>query len=366
MERIGNAIIEIENRKRNAEIKKQRVIEKQIKREREDREFQEKVINEMKAKKKKLKQREIVKKNREAELSFRETQKQEAFRMLDEAQNYLSLGKFDLAIEKYREVNGIFAQIQWLEEIPLINQTINQIDSKRKEEEYRKQREFEQIIKDEAEHQEFLNTIKIQRQREQLKIQKQKETLAQVSEISAKNLTIQNNAFKLIEDADEYLKQDKFEETIKSYQRALTDLKNIGWSGNYISLLEDSIQSVQFKKKEREQKKLQEKESLRKILEEERKFEQKLAQNFEKEKERMVAKKVELLKREEARQLAETQKEDAFRIMENAEEFLKQGNYEQAIDKYYQAELILIQINFPTDLIKDAISKIQEEKRKFR
>ena len=46
MERIGNAIIEIENKKRNAEIKKQREIEAQIKSEQEDREFQERVINE--------------------------------------------------------------------------------------------------------------------------------------------------------------------------------------------------------------------------------------------------------------------------------------------------------------------------------
>ncbi|MFX0074375.1 MAG: hypothetical protein ACFE96_02960 [Candidatus Hermodarchaeota archaeon] len=364
MERVGNAVIEIENKKRNAELKKQKEIENQIKSEREDREFQEKVLSEMKAKKEKLEQREVVKKKREEEISFRETQKQEAFRMLDEAQNYLSLGKFDFAIEKYREVNGIFAQIQWLEEIPLINQTINQIESKRKEEEYRKQQEFEQMIREEAEHQEFLNTIKIQREREQLKIQQQKESLAQMSEVSAKNLELQNKAFKMIENADDYLKQDKFDEALGAYQKALADLKNIGWTGNYITLLEESIQGVQSKKKEKEQKILLEKDNLRKILEEERKFEQEIAHSLEKEKQRMVEKKVELLQREEALQIAEARKEEAFRIMEKAEELLKQGNYEESIDKYYQAELILIQLNFPTDLIKDAISKIQEEKRK--
>ncbi len=364
MERIGNAIIEIENKKRNAEIKKQREIEKQIQRQREDREFQDKVINEMKTKKEQLLQREIVKKKREDEISFRETQKQEAFRMLDEAQNFLSLGKFDLAIEKYREVNVIFAQIQWLEEIPLINQTINQIDSKRKEEEFRKQREFEQIIREEAEHQEFLNNIKIQREREQQKMQMQKESLEQMKEISVKRTTLQNNAFKSIEDADEYLKKDKFEEAIVAYQKALGILIDIGWTGNYITLLEDSIQNIEFKKKEKEERTLKEKESLRKQLEEERKFEQELTQNLQKEKDRMIAKKVELLKREEALQVTKAQKEEAFRILESAEELLKQGLYEQAIDMYYRAELILIQINFPTDLVKNAISKIQEEKRK--
>ena len=364
MERIGNAIIEIENKKRNAEIKKHREIEKQINREREDREFQEKVISEMKIKKEKLKQREAVKKKHEDEISFRETQKQEAFRTLDEAQNYLSLGKFDLAIEKYREVNGIFAQIQWLEEIPLINQTINQIESKRKEEEFRKQREFEQVIKEEAENQEFLNNIKIQREREQLRILEIRESIEQKKEVSAQHLSLQNNAFKMIEEADAYLKQENFEEALGTYQNALDVLKNIGWTGNYITLLEDSIQSVQFKKKDKEQRVLLEKERLRRQFEEEKKFEQEIAQNLQKEKERMIAKKIELLEKEETLQLTENQKEEAFRIMENAEELLKQGSYEQAIDNYYQAELILIQINFPTDLVKDAISKIQEEKRK--
>ena len=364
MERIGNAIIEIENKKRNAEIKKQKEIEQQIQKEREDREFQEKVLEEMKIKKEKLQQREVVKKKHEDEISFRETQKEEAFRILDEAQNYLSLGKYQLAIEKYREVNGIFAQIQWLEEIPLINQTINQIESKRKDEELRKQREFEQIIKEEAEHQEFLNNIKIQREREQLKIQMQKESLEQLKEVSAKNLALQQNAFKMIEEADDYLKQDKFSEALEAYQSALSVLKDIGWTGNYIRILEDSINSVDEKKKEKERRILQEKEKLRKQLEDERKFEQELAQNLQKEKKRMAEKNVELLKKEEARQIAETQKAEAFRIMEQAEELLKQGNYDQAIDNYYQAELILIQLNFPTDVIKDTITKIQKEKKK--
>ena len=364
MERIGNAIIEIENKKRNAEIKKQREIENLIIKEREDREFQEKLISEMKIKKEKLKQREVGIKRREDEISFRETQKQEAFKILDEAQNYLSLGKFNYAIEKYREVNGIFAQIQWLEEIPLINQTINQIENLRKEEDLRKQREFQLIIKEEAEHIEFLNNIKVQRKREELKIQKIKESVQQKKELSAQNLILQNNAFKIIEDADEYLKQDNFDEALGAYQKALNVLKNIGWTGSYIALLEDSINGVQNKKKEKELRILREKENLRKQLEKERKFEQGLAKDLQKEKERMISKKVKLLKREEIRQMTETQKEESFRIMEDAEGLLKQGNYEQAIDKYYQAELILIQIHFPTDTIKNAISKIQEKKRK--
>ena len=364
MERIGNAVIEIENMKRSAEIKKQRDIESLIEKEREDREFQEKVIEEMKIKKEKLKQREVVKRKREDEISFRETRKQEAFRILDDAQNYLSLGKFDIAIEKYREVNGIFAQIQWLEEIPLINQTINEIENKKREEDSRKQKVFQQLIKEEAEYRQFLDNVKIQREREKLKTQKLKELLEKKKEISSQNMALQKEAFEIIEDVDDLLTQDNFDGALGAYQKALSILKNIGWTGSYITIIEDSIKEIQFKKKEKEQRRTQEKEILRKRLEEERQFEKKLAENIQKEKERMISKKVELLKREDLRLVIEKQKEEAFNIMDIAEELLKQGNYEEAINKYYQAELTLIQIQFPTDVIKETISKIQEEKRK--
>jgi len=342
MERIGNAIIEIENMKRSAEIKKQRDTESLIKKEREDREFQEKVIEEMKIKKEKLKQREVVRRKREDEISFRETRKQEAFRILDDAQNYLTLGKFDMAIEKYREVNGIFAQIQWLEEIPLINQTINEIENKKREEDSRKQKVFQQLIKEEAEYRQFLDNVKIQREREKLKTQRLKELLEKEKEISSQNMALQKEAFEIIEEVDDLLTQDNFDGALGAYQKALNILKSIGWTGSYITLIEDSIKEIQFKKKEKEQRRTQEKEILRKRLEEERQFE----------------------KREDLIQAIEKQKEEAFNVMDIAEELLKQGNYEEAINKYYQAELILIQIQFPTDVIKETISKIQEEKRK--
>ncbi|MHA1234493.1 MAG: hypothetical protein ACTSQL_05335, partial [Promethearchaeota archaeon] len=56
-------------------------------------------------------------------------------------------------------------------------------------------------------------------------------------------------------------------------------------------------------------------------------------------------------------------KVEAFSIMDKAEQLLKEGEYEESIEKYYKAELILIQIQFPTEVIKDTILKIQERKR---
>jgi hypothetical protein len=363
MERIGNAIIEIENKKRDANLKKQRDIEIIIKKEREDREFQDKIIKEVNAKRKKLEERDIVKKERDNEISFREKQKEEAFKILDTAQNYLSLGEFDLAIESYRDVNQIFAQIQWIEEIVLINQTINKIENQKKEQEIRKQREFEQLIKEDAEHRQFLINIKIQREREKRSIQKERDILETKKELSSQNVLKQQEAFKIIDNADELLAQENYITAIESYQNALNLLKEIGWTGKYILLLEESIRNLQFKKDEKERQKLLDKEKLRKYIEEEREFERKVTESFQRERDKMLSKKIELLKREDMKKLIETKKLEAFSIMDNAEQLLKEGKYEESIEKYYNAELILIQINFPTDVIKDTIIKIQEKKR---
>ena len=363
MERIGNAIIEIENKKRDATLKKQRDMEILIKKEREDRGFQEKIIKEINIKRKQLEEREIVKKERANEINFREKQKEEAFKILDEAQNFLSLGEFNLAIESYKSVNQIFAQIQWIEEIVLINQTINKIENKKKEQEIRKQKEFEQIIKEDAERKQFLINIKIQREREKRLIQKERAILEVKKELSSQNILKQQEAFKIIDDADEFLVQENYNIAIEMYQNALNSLKNIGWTGNYILLLGESIRNLQFKRDEIKRQKLLDKEQLRKNIEEEREFERKVTESFQKEREKMLSKKIELLKREDMKNLMETKKLEAFSIMDKAAQLLEEGKYEESIEKYYDAELILIQIQFPTEIIKDTIIKIQEKKR---
>jgi tetratricopeptide (TPR) repeat protein len=363
MERIGNAIIEIENKKREANLKKQRDMEILIKKEREDREFQQKIIEEMNIKRKKLEQRDIIKKERENEINFREKQKEEAFKILDEAQNYLSLGEFDLAIESYRNINQIFAQIQWIEEIVLMNQTINKIENEKKQLEIRKQRDFEKLIKEDTEHRQFLINLKIQREREKILIQSEREILETRKEMSSQNILKQQEAFKIIEDADRFLAQENYIKAIEVYQNALNTLKQIGWTGKYVLLLEESIRNLQFRKDEKERQKLLEKEKVRKQAEEEIDFERKVSENFQQEREKMLSKKIELLKREDMKKLMETKKLEAFSMMDRAEHLLNQGKYEESIENYYKAELILIQIQFPTEMIKNTILKIQEKKR---
>ncbi len=364
VEKIGNAIVEIENKKHETIIKKQRETLALIEKEREDRAFQESTIKEMKAQREKLKQKEVIFRERENEVLFREKRKEEAFKILEEAQNFLSLGEFDMAIESYRNVSEIFAQIQWVEELPLIKQAISDIEIKKKEKELWKQKAFQEAIKKETDNRQFLDHIKRQREIEKIKIQKKKELFVEKKELIAETISKEKEAFRIIDEADILLRQESFDEALRSYDNALSLLNHIGWTGSYMTLLEDTIRLIQFKKKEKDQRINREKERLKKQIDDEREFERNIAERIQSEKDRMISKKIELRKREDLVKYMELRKLEAFKIMDKAETLLKQGLYEQAIDMYYQAELILTQIQFPTDTIKEMIRKVQEKKRK--
>ena len=70
--------------------------------------------------------------------------------MINKAQDFISLTKYDEAIEFYHEVAKIFAQIQWKEELPLIDQAIREIGSKKVEKETWKQKTLEEGIQRET------------------------------------------------------------------------------------------------------------------------------------------------------------------------------------------------------------------------
>ncbi|MFX0057733.1 MAG: hypothetical protein ACFE85_04015 [Candidatus Hodarchaeota archaeon] len=363
VELIGKAVIEIENKRREDELKKQKEMYNQLEKEKNERAFQQKIINEMKIQKERLKQRRIEIKEKEKEIEYQENKKQEAFHFIDVAHNYLSLGKFDEAIETYRNVADIFAQIQWINEIPLIKQAIREIEIKQKERELLKQRTMQQAIEKEAENRQFIMQIQKQREIEKLKDIQKKELIEKRKSFSNEIIKKQEEAFKIIEEADNSLKKEQFDLAEETYNKAIRILNEIGWLGSYMKLLEETIQTIRVKKREKERRYLEEKQLAKKILEEEKTFERKITEEIMKEQARLKAKKIEFIKREETLKQIELLKSDAFDLMDKAEVLLYRGLYEQSIELYFQAELTLSEINYPTDAIKEMIQKIQEKKR---
>ncbi|MFX0036303.1 MAG: hypothetical protein ACFE9I_11775 [Candidatus Hermodarchaeota archaeon] len=360
---IQNSIVEIENKKREAEIQKQIKFQAELEREKRERVFQEAITREMKAQQAEFKKREIILREREKETAYREKKKEEAFDLLDKAQDFLSHNKFDETLELYYNIANIFAQIQWIEEIPIIQEAIQNIENKRRENQLYKQKLLQKAIKKEASNKAFIEKIKYQRERKKIEAIQEKEMLEKQKKLSAQNLNKQQKAFKLIEDGDILITKEDFDGAISSYNNAAEILKDIGWGEEYLKSLKETIDMIELRKKEKEKEKQKQFEISLKQQKEDELFQKTIKEYMQKEQKRLKAKEIEVLQREELLQKMESKKLEAFKIMDNAELLFKQSNYEDSIKKYQQAELILNEINFPTNVVREMIQKVQERKR---
>jgi hypothetical protein len=360
---LQNAIVEIENRKKEAEIQNQIRFQAELEREKQEKAFQDRIRKEMKNQKEELIKREIVIREKENELAEREKKKEEAFNLLKKAQDFLSHRKFDDALHIYYNVANIFAQIQWTEEIPIIREAINSIENKKRENEINKQKLLEKVIKKEAEDRVFIERIVYQREREKAELLKEKDLIEKQKQLSAQHLTKQDKAFTLIENGDKLFEAESFNQAKDKYLEAIELLKEIGWEERYLKLLHETIQTIRIREKEKEKESQIEFELSLKKQKEDDLFQKKISEYMLKEQKKLKDKRIEIKRREDLTKQMEMRKSEAFAIMDDAQSLLNQADYENSIEKYHQAELILNEINFPTGIIRDTISKIQEKKR---
>ena len=360
---IQNAIVEIENRKREAEIQKQIKFKAELKRYKRERLFQELIAKDMKAQREDLKQKEYVLRERRQELAYREKKKEEAFNLLDKAQEFLSQGEFDDAIELYHKVSNNFAKIQWIEELPIIHEAIIEIENKKRENNLYKQKLLQKTIKKEASDKVFLEKIKYYRESEKAEILKEKELLEKQKQFTSQNLVKQQKAFTMIESGDVLIQENNFNKAIENYQKSIIFLKEVGWGAEYLKILQETIKNIELRKKEKEKEKQVEYENALKHKKDEDLFEKKINEYIQKEKRRLKTKQIKLKKREEMSQQMENQRLQAFTIMDEGEILLNQREYDKSLEKYRQAELILNEINFPTGAIREMLYKILEKKR---
>ncbi|MHA1913884.1 MAG: hypothetical protein ACW97V_05905 [Promethearchaeota archaeon] len=360
---IQNSIIEIESKKQNAELQKQVKFQAKIEKEKQEKVFQEKLVAEIKTRQQKLKQREIVLREREKEIVFRESQKEEAFRLLDSTQKLIPTRNYETILENYYKVINIFAQIQWNDEIPIIQEAIRDIENRKNEEMILKQKQLEQSIKKEIEDKAFIEQIQHQREREASVAARslEKEETQKIQFVQ--NLAKQQEAFKFIESGEVLLQEEHFDKAMESYQKARKILNEIGWGKPYLKLLNETITTIQNRKKENEAAKDNKFEEALKNQKKEEQLQIKVSEAMKVQQERIKVKEIQLLKRDEMLEYMEKRKIDAFNLIDKAEGSLSKNQYEQSLKEYRNAELILNEINFPTEIIREMIQKIEEKRR---
>ena len=186
-------------------------------------------------------------------------------------------------------------------------------------------------------------------------IEKQKQLTSQV-------LAKQEEAFEILDEADILLNQEYLDEALEKYQRASSLFSEIGWEPGYLTLLRENIRLIQAKKIEKEKEHQLELDNLEKKQLEEQEFQLNISKQIQAEKERMRAKKIEIQKQEVLKSNMKNRRLEAFELMDSANVLLNQGQYEQSINIFRQAELILNEISFPTGIIKETITKVKEKK----
>ena len=360
---IQNSILEIERKKRDSQLQKEKELRQKITREQEEQEFQSQIVNQMRIHQENLKKKQIVIREREKELAYREEMRGKAFELLNKAQAFVAITKFDEAIDLYREVAKIFAQIQWKEEIPLIQQSIQEIERKKVEKEEWKQKTMQDAIKRENAYKQFIDQIKHQREIEQIKVQKELELLEEKKLLDEQDTKKQDKALKLIEEADELIQQENYNLAISNYENAVKILEEIGWTGGYLNLLQETLETINLRGKEKVVEKQKQEQILNEKQKSEEAFQKKLRATMEAEQKRLRSKEIKVQEKEEVKVHVENQKEKAFKLLEDAESLLNQRKYEDSIKLYREAEIILTEIEFPADIIREMIRKIEVQRK---
>lgn len=161
----------------------------------------------------------------------------------------------------------------------------------------------------------------------------------------------------LLEEAEIYMNQAQYDKSLESYRSAEIILNEIAFPTESIR---DTIHKVQERKKQHEIQKQKELENKVQKEREDWKFQQNIAKELRRETESLQTKQVQLEEMEKLKAKLEIRKQDAFKILDNAENLLKNLEYDKAIENYRKAELILNELHFPTDSIRSMKTKVSQ------
>jgi len=357
-----------------AKDKKIRALEaEKVKKREEELLHQQKMLEQARLEQEKLLQhrKESLDLKKERVAQF-ETQKDKAFRLMDQAKRELRQNNFDQAIEYYKESEEIFLDIKWQEGIKMVQDSVTMITGKKKsfelEQKAVEERKVEELRIEEnleeklAEAQELRKKQQEEKRREFLRIQREKEQERDTSE----------EAYALLEQGTNLMDRKKFNEAYEKYIEARELFKKISWQREVSRINNELL----FKLK-REQKKAEilenikikkvEEEKERAILKEEAKRERKELERKRKEEKRKLARE-ELdrkisIKLDKASQLI-----DNFRYNEGVLMLLEEMNRLTKLEKQDEIERINEKINniqaeteVPLIIIEASINDLQSE-----
>ena len=321
-----------------------------VKKREEELMIQQKLLEQARVEQKKLLQqrKETLHLKKERVAQF-ETQKDKAFRLMDQAKRELRQNHFENAIEIYKESEKMFSDMEWQEGITMVRDSITMIVNKKKafelEKEAIEKRKAEELLIEEKLEEKLAEAgiIKKQQQKEKrkefLKIQREKEQERQISE----------EAYKLLEEGTALMDHGKFTEAYDKYIAARELFEKVSWQREVSRINNELLFKL---KREQKQAEIYEEIKIKKIEEEKEMV-------LLKEEAKREHKELEKRKKEEKRKLAKEELDIKISIkLDKADRLIDSYRYNEGImilrkevqrltklEKYDEIERITKQIN---------------------
>ncbi|MFX1374693.1 MAG: hypothetical protein ACFFA0_02670 [Promethearchaeota archaeon] len=279
---------------------------------------------------------------------------------------------YEKVIANYNEAKLLFQKIGWNDEAGRLINTIKFYKEKKEKDEKLRELERSKLKKEEAELIVAKTGVEKElfaKEKRILEFEKKKKDDAKLAEGIFDEI---HKAERLAQEYEVKIKdgifdlEPPYEKILKIYRDARKKFEEIGWMEESMKLLS----TIQFyKDKHEKDKRLRSLEIEKaKKLEEEHLLQQKLLKQAKAEQERLLKQREEsLLLRKEKVSEFETNKNRAFKLMDNAKYELTQNNFEKAIDLYKESEEIFIQINWleGINMVKDSIAMIKRKQQLF-
>lgn len=279
---------------------------------------------------------------------------------------------YDKAISNYEEAREILQKIGWDDEASRLISTIKFYKDKKVKDEKLREIEQKKLEKPEIrlEAADFSSDKDfIERQKRLLDFEEKRKD---ADKISAKIFTMIQNAERRAQEYELKIKSGVFdykapyEEIIEIYREARNKFERIGWQEESAKLIE----TIKFYKEKLEKDnkiRALEAEKVKK-REVELMLQQRLLEQARVEQEKILQKRKESLnlKKERVAQF-ETQKDKAFRLMDQAKRELRQNRFKEAIDLYKESEKIFEEIKWKEGIkmVRDSIAMITNKQKTF-
>jgi len=266
----------------------------------------------------------------------------EGYELVEHAISLINSRYFDDAVEVLRQAIGLYAQINRNTEIEAINQKISEIYLL-KEQEFRKSKEQEEFAGEMLEEQKIVEI----KEEEREKIEPEQEGL---------ELNLENTAKEFIEEGNQLIIIEEFDEAIDKYDQAIKineELKNDSEIERIFKLIEECYnKKAIFLRKARKEGEMEEslEETTQERLQREKEAQQLKLRDFELQK-----------------KLEREMSEKAYDLMGKGTELANNKDYDMAIKSYEEAAALFKELKWDYERSKviETMEQFKEEKEKF-